>query len=108
MHGASGQPQLPVALGARQAVHLVVHTLLPVAEVAHQHNARGIGRPLAHHPSAIGCAVQAIIVVGVGPVGKAHLATGEFVDFAQRIGMAARNGGLKRREPRVVLYDFES
>ena len=108
VHSSPGQLEFPVALGARLAVHLVVHAFLPVAEVAHQHNARGVGRPLAHHPAAVGRAVQAIIVVGVGPVAQTHFAASELINLVQRIGVAACNGRLKRGEPRVVLYDFES
>ena len=101
VHGALGQNDFPIAVV--QPFQLVGGTLAPVIELADQINLSRIGGPFTEHPVAVGRAVQAIVVVGVGKLDQIARTARELGYLVHSILMPPVDGVAVRLQPRVIV-----
>ena len=75
------------------------------AELADEINLGSIRGPFTENPAAIGCAVQAIVVVGVSKLHKVTRATRELVNLVHCILVTTIDGLAIGLQPWVIIDD---
>ena len=101
-----GQRHLPVAMGIETRQTIFV-TTLPVVEIAHQPDGRGVGSPLAEHPAVVG-AMEAIPEMAVGKLSQRALSLlRQCLQALAVVVISSFDGSLVRFQPGVVLDEIQ-
>ncbi len=80
---------------------------LPSGKITHQHNLYGIRRPFPKHPRTIVKPMQTEITVSIGKIRKRAATGSQFRFLCHGIMMTTFDSSGKRREPRIVLNQFQ-
>ena len=81
----------------------VFHLFAPLREVADEGDCRGVGRPFAEDPAAVGLAVKTEIFVGISKIIEVAGAAGQLGFLVDGVLMTAGDGLGIGLEPGVVL-----